>query len=34
MTTCYSGSYNSVGKKHFINIARHREAEHEIIAFC
>ena len=34
LTTWYSGWYNGLGKKHFINIARSREAEHETIVFC
>jgi len=34
LTTWYSGWYNGLGKKHFINIARSKEAEHEVIVFC
>src|SRR3954452_2758860 len=34
LTTWYSGWYNGLGKKHFINIGRSREAEHETIVFC
>ena len=34
LTTWYSGWYNGLGKKHFINIARSKEAEHETIVFC
>jgi hypothetical protein len=34
LTTWYSGWYNGLGKKHFINIARSREAEHETIVYC
>jgi hypothetical protein len=34
LTTWYSGWYNGLGKKHFINIPRAREAEHEIIVYC
>ena len=34
LTTWYSGWYNGLGKKHFINIARAKEAEHEIIVAC
>jgi hypothetical protein len=34
LTTWYSGWYNGLGKKHYINIARSREAEHETIVFC
>ena len=34
LTTWYSGWYNGLAKKHYINIARSREAEHETIVFC
>jgi inactivated superfamily I helicase len=34
LTTWYSGWYNGLGKKHFINVARSKEAEHETIVFC
>ena len=34
LTTWYSGWYNGLAKKHFINIARAKEAEHEIIVYC
>ena len=34
LTTWYSGWYNGLAKKHFINVARSREAEHEIIVYC
>jgi hypothetical protein len=34
LTTWYSGWYNGLAKKHFINIERSREAEHETIVFC
>jgi hypothetical protein len=34
LTTWYSGWYNGLGKKHFINVARSREAEHEVIVYC
>ena len=34
LTTWYSGWYNGLGKKHFINVARSREAEHETIVYC
>jgi hypothetical protein len=33
LTTWYSGWYNGLAKKHFINIPRSREAEHEIIVY-
>ena len=34
LTTWYSGWYNGLAKKHFINMPRSREAEHEIIDYC
>src|SRR3954462_9646731 len=34
LTTWYSGWYNGLGKKHYINVARSKEAEHETIVFC
>ena len=34
LTTWYSGWYNGLGKKHFINLPRSREAEHEVIVHC
>jgi inactivated superfamily I helicase len=34
LTTWYSGWYNGLAKRHFINIARAREAEHLTIVFC
>ena len=34
MTTWYSGWYNGLAKKHYINIPRAREAEHETIVYC
>ena len=34
LTTWYSGWYNGLGKKHFINLARSKEAEHETIVYC
>jgi HdeA/HdeB family len=34
LMTWYSGWYNGLAKKHFINIPRSREAEHEIIVYC
>ena len=30
----YSGWYNGLAKKHYINIARSKETEHEVIVFC
>ncbi|MBV9115206.1 MAG: hypothetical protein JOY67_20535 [Hyphomicrobiales bacterium] len=34
LTTWYSGWYNGLAKRHFINIPRSREAEHETIVYC
>ena len=34
LTTWYSGWYNGLAKRHFINIPRSREAEHEVIVYC
>jgi hypothetical protein len=34
LTTWYSGWYNGLAKKHYINIPRAREAEHETIVYC
>jgi hypothetical protein len=34
LTTWYSGWYNGLAKKHFINVPRSREAEHEVIVYC
>ena len=34
LTTWYSGWYNGLGKKHFFNIARSKELEHEVIMYC
>jgi hypothetical protein len=34
LTTWYSGWYNGLAKRHFINIPLSREAEHETIVYC
>ena len=34
LTTWYSGWYNGLAKKHYINIARSKESEHEVIVYC
>ncbi len=34
LTAWYSGWYNGLAKKHFANIPRSKEAEHETIVFC
>jgi hypothetical protein len=34
LTTWYSGWYNGLAQKHYINIARSKETEHEVIVYC
>ena len=34
LTTWYSGWYNGLAKKHYINVSRSKEAEHETIVYC
>jgi hypothetical protein len=34
LTTWYSGWYNGLAKKHYINIKRSKEVEHEVIVYC
>jgi hypothetical protein len=34
LTAWYSGWYNGLAKKHYANIPRSREAEHETIVYC
>jgi hypothetical protein len=34
LMTWYSGWYNGLAKKHFMNIPRSREAEHQVIEYC
>src|SRR3954466_11543766 len=34
LTTWYSGWYNGLAKKHYFNIARSKELEHEGIVYC
>ena len=34
LTTWYSGWYNGLAKKHYFNIGRARESEHEVIVYC
>lgn len=34
LTTWYSGWYNGLAKRHYINIARSKESEHEVIVYC
>lgn len=34
LTTWYSGWYNGLAKKHFLDFKKGKEMEHEIIVFC
>ena len=34
LTTWYSGWYNGLAHKHMLNVARAKEAEHEVIMYC
>ena len=34
LTTWYSGWYNGLAKKHYMDIKRGKEAEHEVIVYC
>src|SRR6266446_8909479 len=34
LTTWYSGWYNGLAHKHYFNIARSKELEHEVIVYC
>jgi hypothetical protein len=34
LTAWYSGWYNGLAKKHYANIPRSKEAEHETIVYC
>ena len=34
LTTWYSGWYNGLARKHMMNIARAKQAEHEVIVYC
>lgn len=34
LTTWYSGWYNGLAHKHMMNVARAKEAEHEVIVYC
>src|SRR3954453_14993986 len=34
LTTWYSGWYNGLAKKHFLNLRRGKELEHEVIVYC
>jgi hypothetical protein len=34
LSTWYSSWYNGLAKKHYFNIARSKELEHEVIVYC
>ncbi|MBX9840485.1 MAG: hypothetical protein K2Z80_01620 [Xanthobacteraceae bacterium] len=34
LTTWYSGWYNGLARKHMLNVARAKQAEHEVIVYC
>lgn len=34
LTAWYSGWYNGLARKHFLDIRKSREAEHEVIQYC
>jgi hypothetical protein len=34
LTAWYSGWYNGLAKKHFVNLARSKQTEHEVIMYC
>src|SRR3954466_11744185 len=34
LATWYSGWYNGLAKKHYMDITRGKEAEHEVIVYC
>ncbi len=34
LTAWYSGWYNGLAKKHYIDIRKGKEAEHEVIVYC
>ena len=34
LTTWYSGWYNGLAKKHYLDVTKGREAEHEVILYC
>jgi hypothetical protein len=34
LTTWYSGWYNGLAKKHYMDIRKGKEAEHEVIVYC
>jgi hypothetical protein len=34
LTTWYSGWYNGLARKHYLDLKKGKEAEHEIIVYC
>jgi hypothetical protein len=34
LTTWYSGWYNGLAKKHYLDLRKGKEAEHEVIVYC
>jgi hypothetical protein len=34
LTTWYSGWYNGLARKHYMDIVKGKEAEHEVIVYC
>lgn len=34
LTTWYSGWYNGLARKHFLDVKKSKEAEHEVIQYC
>ena len=34
LTAWYSGWYNGLARKHFLDVKKSREAEHEVIQYC
>ena len=34
LTTWYSGWYNGLARKHFLDVKKGKEAEHEVIVYC
>ena len=34
LSTWYSGWYNGLAKKHYLDVRKGREAEHEVILYC
>ena len=34
LTTWYSGWYNGLAHKHFLDLKKGKEAEHEVIVYC